>query len=290
MSDRRYRPARLARSAGASAYEAVLDTALTGIVVLLPVVVTAYVLSMALGILTRVISPVIQTLRYLGWISDLKRWLFFQVLVQIGIYENPLTFLSELIAVLVLVALVFGIGALAKLRYGEHVIDLFDYLIGLVPGVGAVYSSFRRMSDVMLESGVENFREVKLVEFPRDGVFVVGFVTNTSPPSITSAAGVDGMTTLFLPLAPNPVMGGFLTYIPDDRIHDVELSVQEAVQLVVTSGIATESPDEDGFRELAKDELQDLDLPGAGRVAESEDAETGAGSGTGSEVDPGTDD
>jgi uncharacterized membrane protein len=196
MSDREYQPARLARSAGASAYESVVDTVLTGIIVLLPVVVTAYVLSMALGILTRMISPVIQTLRYFGLISDLRRVILFRVLARIGIYESPVAFFSELIAVGVLIALILVIGTLAKSHYGERVIDLFDYLIGHIPGVGTVYGSFRRMSDVML------------VEFPRDGVFVVGFVTNTSPPAITSAAGVAGMTTLFLPLAPNPVMEG----------------------------------------------------------------------------------
>lgn len=82
----------------------------------------------------------------------------------------------------------------------------------------------------------------------------LGFETNRSPASVQSAANVDGMTTLFLPLAPNPVMGGFLAHIPDENVHDVEMSVETAVSHVITSGIATDEPSSGGFREVTDGE------------------------------------
>jgi uncharacterized membrane protein len=129
------------------------------------------------------------------------------------------------------------------------------------------------MGDVLLESGVENFREVKLVEFPRDGIYVLGFVTNHAPSPVQRSAQVEGMSTLFLPLAPNPVMGGFLTYIPDERIRDVDLSVEDAVRTIVTSGIATEEPEGD-YRHLSEEERNRIQAPGpfaSGEGDESDD-------------------
>jgi len=95
---------------------------------------------------------------------------------------------------------------------------------------------------------------VKLVEFPHDDVYVLGFETNRSPMPVQAAANVDGMTTLFLPLAPNPVMGGFLAHIPDERVRDLEMSVEAAVSVIITSGIATDDPEGEEFRGLSDEE------------------------------------
>lgn len=161
-----------------------------------------------------------------------------------------------------LVVVVVALGAIARFQYGQRVLDLVDAIIMAVPGVGVVYRSFRRMGDAMLESDVENFRGVKLVEFPHDEVFVIGFETNTSPPTVQAATEFDGMTTLFLPLAPNPVMGGFLTHIPDDRVRDVDMTVEEAVRTVITSGIATEEGEE--YRQLREEERDRFGFLGFG--------------------------
>lgn len=272
-ASRRTRPGQAARSAGQSLYEKIRDVLITGVIVLLPVVLTVYLLSLAISFLQRLIDPVMRTLSYYGVIRDIRDVIVYRGLARIGIYDDPFVFFSELIAIFLLVALVIAAGVLAKSSYGERLIDLFDYLITRIPAVGVIYRTFRRMSDVMLQSGVENFREVKLVEFPHDDVYVLGFVTNNSPPSVMGAIGVDGMRTLFLPLAPNPVMGGFLTYIPEDRLIDVDMQVQEAVQLIVTSGIATEKPDEGEFRHLTREEREELGVPGAGgKLADEEDA------------------
>jgi hypothetical protein len=104
--------------------------------------------------------------------------------------------------------------------------------------VGSVYQSFRQMSEVMLDSDAENFREVKLVEFPHEGVYALGFVTAETPPAVADAVGHGQMYTMFLPMAPNPVMGGHLLHVPASRVYEVDMTVEEGVQAVVTSGVA----------------------------------------------------
>jgi uncharacterized membrane protein len=231
-------PVRTARAASRSAYQSAVDVVLTGVVTLLPVVITVYVLNAALGIIVSVLDPFVKILRFAGVLGVVQSNVVVAFLVEVGIYGSTVEFVSEITAMLILGVVVVVVGSLARNRYGERLVDAFDYLFSIVPGLGSVYRGFRRMGDAVLESEAENFRSVKLVEFPRDGSFVLGFETATPPRSIRRSAREAEMTTLFLPLAPNPVMGGFLAHLPDDRIRDLNMTVEEGVQSVVTSGIA----------------------------------------------------
>jgi len=244
-----------AREAGKSVYRTFVDIVLTGVVVIVPLVITLYVLTAAWGFIADALRPFIQVLQWAGLIESVKRVGFVDFLITVGIYNNVVDFLTTITALLILFAIIVGVGLLARVRYGERLIDFFDSLIGAIPGVGSLYGSFRRMGDAMLESSVDNFQEVVLVEFPYDDVFVMGFKTSEAAGPIAAASGQRDVMTLFLPLAPNPVMGGFLAHVPEQRIMNVDMSVDEAVQTIITSGIATESPGERDFRDLDEDEV-----------------------------------
>jgi uncharacterized membrane protein len=107
-----------------------------------------------------------------------------------------------------------------------------------IPGVGSVYTGFDRMSEVMLDGDARSFREVKLVEFPHAGVYSLAFQTASVPDATPPGADEEGMLVLFVPLAPNPVMGGFMVCVPEDQVHDVDMTVEEAFRAIVTSGVA----------------------------------------------------
>ena len=241
-----------ARDAGRSLYRTALDVVLTGFAVILPLVVTVYVLNAALGIVTGALNPVIKVLQWAGLIEGVKDVGVVQLLIELGLYSNVIDFLTELIAVFILVVSIVVIGVVARNRHGERIIDYFDFLITAIPGVGAVYKSFRRMGDTMLAGDTQSFQEVKLVEFPTEGSYVIGFETNSTPDRIRDAAGVDEeMVTLFLPLAPNPVMGGHLVNLSVDRVCDVDLSVEEGMQAIVTTGMAVDEGTFDETGEVA---------------------------------------
>jgi uncharacterized membrane protein len=251
-----------ARRASQSAYRTALDVVLTGVVTLLPIVVTVYVLNAALGIVVSLLDPFVKVLRYFGLLDVVQSNVVVAFLVRVGIYRNTVEFVGELSAMFVLAVVVVGVGAVARYEYGQQLVDVFDALVTAIPGVAPLYRGVRRMGDAMLESEIENFRSVKLVEFPRDGAFVIGFETTRPPASIRESASHREMRTLFLPLAPNPVMGGFLAHLPEDRILDVDMTVEEGIQSVVTSGIAVgeEAP-------LSPEELRDLGVENPEHVA-----------------------
>jgi len=119
----------------------------------------------------------------------------------------------------------------------DRVEAAFDDLMTSIPGVGPIYSSFNEMSELLLDSQSQSFKDVKFVEYPTDESYALAFVTADTPEYIEDAAGHEDMVTLFMPMAPNPVMGGFVISVNRDRVVDVDMSVQQGVQAIVTSGV-----------------------------------------------------
>ena len=208
-------------------YQLLRDATLTGLTVVVPVVITFYVLVAALDLLLGAFDPLVNLLAFLG------------------VGENVSTTLVKLAGILTLAAIIFVTGFIARFRSGQRAIDYFDHVLTAVPGVGSVYDSFRRMGDVMLDSDEQNFRDVKLLEFPHEGTYTLGFETTHTPERIQEAASEGEMETLFLPFAPNPVMGGFLVHVPAERVLDVDMTVEEGLTTVMTTGVATANLDAD---------------------------------------------
>jgi len=216
-------------------YRRVRETMLTGVTVVVPLLITAYVVVALLDFVANMLVPLVEVVPVDS------------VAVVGGVTAS------------VVAALVFLTGTVANSPFGDRAIDGVDDAVGRVPGVGAVYRSFRRMGDAMLESDADNFRDVRLLEFPTDDSYTVAFVTADTPDGICEATGNDAMTTVFLPMAPNPVMGGFVVNVPEDRLQDVDMTVEEAFRTVVTSGVGIDAANH-GRDGLSENELRDLTL------------------------------
>lgn len=199
---------------------------MAGLAVVVPLVVTLLVLAIALNYvatyLDMIVDFVILLLRSAG----------------ISVQRRSDEVILQVVAPIVLLLLILGIGLLTtSSTYGQLAVDYFDFAISKIPGVGAVYESFRQMSDVMLETDTGNFQEVKLVEFPVEGSYTLAFVTSETPSKLRPP-NHDEMLTLFLPLAPNPVMGGHVIHVTADKVYDVDMTVEEGIRAIVTSGVA----------------------------------------------------
>ncbi|WP_218182521.1 DUF502 domain-containing protein [Halarchaeum sp. CBA1220] len=234
------------QAAGESVVARVREAFLTGIAVMVPILITLYVLSTAFGIFTDILDPLARALQ------------------QLDVAAQSRFIIVEATAAILLVTVTLAVGFMATFSSGERALEYFDLLIERIPGVGSVYTSFRQMSDVMLESDAENFRKVVLVEYPHDGAYTLGFETVRTPEAIRDAAGEEGLRTLFLPLAPNPVMGGFLAHVPESRIMDVDMTVEEGMRTVITTGVAVADSEEAAG--LSREQLEQL---GGVNVAEN---------------------
>ncbi|WP_284031452.1 DUF502 domain-containing protein [Halobaculum lipolyticum] len=237
-----------AREMGDSVVGGMRAAFVTGVAVVVPLLVSLIVLAVAGQ----------YVYQYLDLFSSLVLNLGPEARLTVATPVGPLRVgketLIELLTPVVLVSVIVVMGLFINTtRFGAVAVDYFDAAVALVPGIGSVYESFRQMSDVMLEEDTQNFREVKLVEFPHEGAYTLGFLTTETPDPLREPTGHDRMLTLFLPLAPNPVMGGHLVHMPADRVMDVDMTVEEGIRAVVTSGVAVSGGDslagDDGLTE-----------------------------------------
>lgn len=231
------------RKTGESLYERTLNVIVTGIAIIVPFVVTVYVLAMVIEFIAGALTPMVAVLEWTGVVEFFRSLWITEFLVELGMYSDLFQFVPEFVAVVVMLASIMAVGTLAHVRYGDRIVLAIDAALADIPGIGTVYRSFRRVGDAMLESDAENFEDVKVVEYPRKGTYILGFETAESPEAIGEAVGEENLVALFLPFTPNPVMGGYLTHIPEERVHDVDMTIEEGVRTIITSGIANGEDD-----------------------------------------------
>ncbi len=146
--------------------------------------------------------------------------------------------------VVLIVALIF-IGFITTGVIGKLInrsIDLALHLVP-VPMVRSVYGTLRQMLEQIFSSSSSAFREVVMVEYPRKGVFALGFLSGEAYEACQVVHGMR-LFNVFVPTTPNPT-SGFLLLIPENEIIRTKLSVEEGIKLVVSSGIVHPEPASD---------------------------------------------
>lgn len=197
------------------------DAMFTGVALTIPLAITLFLLLFVVSFLTSTLEPLV------GSLADV-----------LGMGTNVEIFALYLLTIGTLLVLLLVIGLAAETRLGRRIEGTVNAGIERIPGIGSVYGSFNEMSELLLDSDSQSFREVVLVEFPMQGSYSVAFITSDTPEFVLDSTGHDGMQTVFMPMAPNPVMGGFVLYVSEERIHEVDMSVEDGIQAIVTSGVA----------------------------------------------------
>ncbi len=180
---------------------------LTGLLVLMPTVLTVYVLYRIFRWVDGILAPITVRHPYL----DIPGLGFIGVIV------------------IILLAGVVGGGFFGR--------TLFRWVEGgleKIPMVRSIYVAIKQVSEVFLKQERTVFKEVVLVQYPRPGVYVIGFVTST-----WRFRGADGaerdFVTIFLPTTPNPTSGLFIMVRRDEALPS-ELSVEDAMKMVISGG------------------------------------------------------
>ena len=156
---------------------------------------------------------------------------------------NPL--LQELInlgvGLLVPLLGILLIGLMARNIVGRWLLEFGEGTLLRIPLAGSVYKTLKQLLETFLQgSGGNRFRRVVLVEYPREGLYAVGFVTGTIG-SAVQADFQESMLSVFIPTAPNPTTGWYAV-VPERLVKDIDLSVEDAFRTIISAGIV--SPDE----------------------------------------------
>lgn len=151
---------------------------------------------------------------------------------------NPDTLLPYNIPGLGVIILMVGItllGFLAANLFGNALITLGERIVGRMPVVRTIYTGIKQIMQTVVAQGDNTFQEVCLFEYPRKGIYAIGFVTSRTGGEIRRVVDRD-MISVFLPTTPNPT-SGFLLFIPREEAHILEMSVEEGAKLVISAGL-----------------------------------------------------
>ncbi len=118
---------------------------------------------------------------------------------------------------------------------GRYLLNLMDQLLARIPVVGAIYKPVRQMFETF-RPGARSFRSVVLVEYPHPGTQSLAFITADAPAEIGA-----GKVAVFVPTSPN-LYAGFLLFVDESKLTTLRMSVEDAIRLQVSVGMANANP------------------------------------------------
>jgi len=173
---------------------------------------------------------------YLAW--ALIHWVDGAVIPLIPAHYNPETYLPFSVPGIGLLILLTGltlIGAVTASMVGRMMVHGSDRLLNRMPVVRGVYNALKQIFETVLSQKSQAFREVVLVEYPRQGAWVLGFITGTPEGEIRELGG-DELVNVFVPTTPNPT-SGFLLFLPERDVVRLAMTVEEGIKMVISGGI-----------------------------------------------------
>lgn len=189
---------------------------LTGLVVIAPVGLTIWLIWTVIGWIDGVVLPFVPST--------------FQPEHYIGI---------NLRGVGVIIFLVFTIlvGWIAKGLIGRSLIVFAEGLVERMPVVRSIYSGVKQIAETVFAQSERSFEKACLIEYPRRGIWAIGFVSTTAKGEVAQRATTSGdLVSIFVPTTPNPT-SGFLLFFPREDIMELDMSVEDAAKLVISAGL-----------------------------------------------------
>ncbi len=184
-----------------------------------------------------VTAPVAIT-TYIVWV--IVTWVDGRITPLIPPQYNPgnhLPFPVPGLGLLIVFVVLTLIGALTTGLVGRFVLHLGERLVGRMPFVRSLYGATKQIFETVLAQQSKAFREVVLVEYPRRGIWAIGFITGVTEGQVQEDT-VEDVLNVFLPTTPNPT-SGFLLFVPRKDLVVLSMSVEEGIKMVVSGGIVT---------------------------------------------------
>lgn len=191
---------------------------LSGLLVMIPITITVWVLQWVIGMLdqTLLILPA-------SWQPD-----------------KLLGFHIPGFGVLLAILILLTVGATASNFLGRKLVDWWHALLHRIPVVRSIYSGVKQVSDTLLSENGHAFRKAVLIQWPRDGVWTIAFVTGVPGGDAANYLAGDYLS-VYVPTTPNPT-GGYLVMLPRADCIELRMSVDDALKYIVSMGVVLPAP------------------------------------------------
>jgi len=184
-----------------------------------------------------VTGPVGLTFLLITWVIDLLDGWFKPLLPAQFQPEQYLPYDIPGVGLVVALIIVLLVGGFTANFLGRRLIAIGDNIITQMPAIGTVYNALRQIFKAAIDNN-RSFSEVAMIEYPRKGVWAIGFVTNDIKGQIANQVGGETIA-IFLPTTPNPT-SGFLLFLPKEDVKILDMTVEEGARLVISAGLTNE--------------------------------------------------
>ena len=195
---------------------------ITGLLIWIPLVITIWVLKL-------VVDTLDQSLLLLPLALRTESWL--------GMHIPGM-------GVLLTLLIVFLTGAVTANLIGQRLVHFWHEILHRIPVVSSIYSSVKQVSDTLFSSSGDAFRKALLVQWPREGMWTIAFLTGAPGGDVTNHLQGD-YVSVYVPTTPNPT-GGYFVMMPRKDVIELDMSVDTALKYVISMGVA--SPNGSGKR------------------------------------------
>lgn len=160
-----------------------------------------------------------------------------------GLLPNSLDFTKQLphqipgLGLIISIVVITFIGAITPGFIGRTLLKVGERILDNTPVVRSIYGAIKQIMETVMSTNSESFREVVLVEYPRKGIWVIGFVTGETKGEVQSL-NKETLINVFIPTTPNPT-SGFLLFLPKKDLIYMKMKVEDAVKMVISGGIVT---------------------------------------------------
>jgi uncharacterized membrane protein len=208
----------------------------TGLVIVLPGVITLAVVKWFFG----TVSSFTDTLLFF-----LPYWLNPKVVYQDGVAGSMFWYWS-LLALLLGVAILSVIGGMTRYYIGKRLIAWADNMMLRVPVLNKIYGTIKQVDEAFTSGKKSSFKTVVLVEYPREGIYSVGFITSEQADEVQRKTN-EKCVCVFIPTTPIPT-GGFLIIVPLEKVIKLDMSVADGFKYIISIGAISQvyaPPNED---------------------------------------------
>jgi uncharacterized membrane protein len=236
---------------------------LTGIVVIAPVGLTIWLIWTVVGWVDGFVWPFVPD--YYQPNALLNRWLVgpdgprwpwvFELLDRNG--DGRIEVNVRGLGVVVFLIFTVIVGWIAKGLIGRSMIGFAEGLVERTPVVRSIYSGLKQLAETIFAQSERSFEKACLIEYPRQGIWAIGFISTTAKGEVADKTAVTGdMLSIFIPTTPSPT-SGFLLFLPREDVIELDMSLEDSAKLVISAGLVypngqdAKNAVEDQFREAS---------------------------------------
>lgn len=196
----------------------------TGLITVLPVLITINIMSWIFKFLNNYLSQNIFVKEMTSYL--LKYEFYSRFTTQVLVY---------LIAVLIIILTIIITGLAMRNVIGKKIAKKIDLLFSNIPLVKPIYTTILQIRHLMFTSNTKAYQKVVMIEYPRKGIYSLGFLTNRENKLFEDILGGKKLLNIFIPTSPNPTSGMFIM-VEAENVKELDIKIEDAVKLIISGG------------------------------------------------------